>query len=67
MKNLQAEMQRRGVTISDIQSLLGCSERTVKNKIYENTDFTFPECIAIRNAFFDGIRLEYLFKTDKSA
>lgn len=64
MKNLQAEMSRYGVSISDIQSLLGCSERTVKNKLYGKTDFTFPECISIRNAFFNGIRLEYLFATD---
>ena len=51
MKNLQAEMSRHGVSILDIQNLLGCSERTVKNKIYEKTDFTFPECVLIRNTF----------------
>lgn len=67
MKNLQAEMQRRGVSVGDIQMLLGCSERTVRNKIYENTDFTFPECLAIRNTFFKDIRLEYLFASDKLA
>ena len=66
MKNLQAEMSRRGVSISDIKNLLGRSERTVKNKLYGKTDFTFPECIKIRDVFFDGIRLEYLFSSDDS-
>lgn len=67
MKNLQAEMQRYGVSISDIQKLLNCSESTVKNKLYGKTEFTFQECILIRKTFFDSLRLEYLFASDKPA
>lgn len=65
MKNLLAEMARCRVSIKDIQYCLGCSEKTVRNKISEETDFTFPEVIKIRNTFFKGMTLEYLFSTEK--
>lgn len=68
MKNLIAEMARYGVTNSDLQKLLGCSERTVRNKLNNERDFTIPEALKIRNTFFEGLTLEYLFATeDKSA
>ena len=41
MKNLKAEMARTGVSKEDIMNLLGCSLRTVDNKLDEITDFTF--------------------------
>lgn len=67
MKNLCAEMTRYGVSNYDIQSLLNCSLRTVTNKLTGETDFTIPEAMKIRNTFFPGLRLEYLFEaTEKS-
>lgn len=65
MKNLNAEMTRYGITNSDIQLLLGCSARTVTNKISGETDFTVPEALKIRNTFFPSLRVEYLFATDE--
>lgn len=61
MNNLKAEMARYGVTEKDIQNALKCSANTVKNKLSGATEFSFSECIKIRNTFFDGYRLEYLF------
>lgn len=66
MKNLLAEMTRYGVRIEDIQSLLKCSEGTVKNKLGNKTEFSFQECIKIRDEFFPGYRLEYLFATQEN-
>ena len=51
MKNLIAEMARYGVRIIDIQSLLKCSERTVRNKLNNERDFTIPEALKIRNTY----------------
>lgn len=68
LKNLEAEMARYGVTNNDIKSLLGCSDRTVTNKLNGETDFTVPEALKIRNTFFPNLRLEYLFAVEtKSA
>lgn len=64
MKNLLAEMVRYGVTNNDIQKVLGCSEKTVRNKLSGNTEFTVPEAISIRNSYFQGFRMEYLFASD---
>ncbi len=61
MKNLKSEMIKYGVTNVDIKNLLGCSDRTVTNKLSGETDFTIPEAIKIRNTFFPGLKLEYLF------
>jgi len=63
MKNLLAEMARYGVSNNDIQSLLSCADKTVRNKLNGVTEFSFGEAMKIRDTFFPGIRLEYLFST----
>lgn len=63
MSNLEAEMKRFGVTNADMQNLLGVSERTVRNKLSGETDFTYPEALKIRDTFFPSFRMEYLFAT----
>lgn len=64
MKNLMAEMARYGITIADIQRVLECSERTVRNKLNNERDFTVPEALKIRRVFFPNMTLEYLFATE---
>lgn len=61
MRNLSAEMARYGVSNMDIQALLGCSQKTVTNKLSDNTAFSVSEAIKIRDTFFPGLRIEYLF------
>lgn len=61
MKNLSAEMARYGISNADIQELLGCSNKTVSNKLANNSSFSINEAIKIRDAFFPGLRIEYLF------
>ena len=61
MDNLKAEMQRNGLTVRDIMRTIGCSEKTARNKINGETDFTYPEAEEVRNRLFPGMRMEYLF------
>lgn len=61
MDNLKAEMQRNGLTVKDIMSTIGCSEKTARNKVNGETDFTYPEAEKVRNDLFPGLRMEYLF------
>lgn len=63
MRNLKAEMVRYGMNNLDLQKILGCSERTVTNKLSGETEFTISEALKIRNTFFPGLRLEYLFES----
>jgi predicted transcriptional regulator len=59
--NLKAEMVRYGVRNGDIQNLLGCAEKTVRNKIDGETEFYLSEAIRVRDRFFPGLSLEYLY------
>jgi len=61
MKNLLAEMIRYGVSASDIQKTIGCSTKTVRNKLDGVSVFSVTEAIKIRDIFFPGLRVEYLF------
>ena len=54
-------MLRYNVSLRDIQSVIGRTERTARNKVNGKCDFTFPESEKIRDAFFPNMRLEYLF------
>lgn len=64
VRNLSAEMTRYGVSNMDIQALLECSSKTVTNKLTTNSSFSINEAIKIRDKFFPGLRLEYLFAPD---
>ena len=58
MDNLKAEMQRNGLTVRDIMRTIGCSEKTARNKINGETDFTYPEAEEVRNRLFPEGREE---------
>lgn len=63
MRNLEAEMKRRGIGCNDIGLAIGCSERSARNRVKGAQDFSLPEAIEVRNQFFPGFLLEYLFAT----
>lgn len=65
MTNLTAEMARFGVSVHDIQSALGCSESTARNKIYGKTELSISEAFIIRDTFFPGCRMEYLYSKNE--
>lgn len=65
--NLIAEMVRKGYKADQIPKILattlGCTERTIRNKLNNVTDFTFSEVIKINESFFnDEFDLKYLFQ-----
>ena len=67
MRNLAAEMARYGVSNLDIKQLLGCSDRTVINKLNGETECTISEAFKIRDKFFRPYRIEYLFASDTNS
>ena len=58
---LKYRMEEEGVTRIDIQNLLGVSEKTVRNKLNGNTDFTWEEVRKIRNKYFPNDDFAKLF------
>ena len=63
MRNLSAEMARYGVTNADIQRLLSCTDKTVRNKIGGMSEFSISEAFKIRDTFFPSLPVEYPFSS----
>lgn len=61
MRNIEKEMRRYNVTYFDIQEVMNCTEKTVRNKMQGVTDFTYSEVRNIRDKLFPGMSIEYLF------
>ena len=59
---LEYRMKQEHISKSDIQGLLGVSEKTVRNKFSGETSFTWEEVRLIRNAFFPKDDFEKLFE-----
>ena len=64
--NLVAELIRTGVSprnvAKEVARVIKVSERTARNKINGETDFTVPEAVKINEECFGGAQtLEYLF------
>lgn len=64
--NLKAEMARRSISILDIAKEIGRTDRSVREKISGRTQFSVPDATAIRDKFFPGFSLEYLFTNECS-
>lgn len=60
--NLRAEMARWNVSTTDFSSVVGKTERSIRDKISGKGDFTLTEIIAIRDTFFPGQSIDYLFE-----
>lgn len=61
LKNLKSVLEQKRITIKALASVLDVSEKTIWNKINEETDITYPEAAKIAKEFFPEYRFEYLF------
>ncbi len=64
-RKLRAEMVKKNKTISQLASDIGVVEKTLRNKINGNTDFTLPEAQAIRKILQSDLTLDELFETEE--
>lgn len=64
LRNLKAEMARKGIRAKAICQSLSISEKAMSNKITEITDFTRSEMYHIQNTFFSDFEMSYLFASD---
>ena len=65
--NLIAELVKKGIPATGaakaIAAIINKSEKTARNKINGNTEWTLPEAMAVNSVFFNGSQsLEYLFR-----
>ena len=67
LSNLKAEMARSNVSVWDVAMEVGKSYRTISDRIKGKLKFPIDEAIAVRDEFFPGMDLEYLFARDEWA
>ena len=66
LSNLKAEMVRLGVSVDDMAAGAGKSNRTIRERLKGKVVFPIDEAMDIRDKFFPGMDLEYLFaRTDE--
>lgn len=63
---LEYRMKQEGVSRTDLQTLLNVSEKTIRNKLSGETDFTWSEAKAIRNKYFPKDDFVELFEQTTS-
>lgn len=61
---LRYEITRKGFTIEQFAKVIGVSEKTLRNKINGVTDFTWMECLMIREKLETDVPLEELFQKE---
>lgn len=67
LSNLKAEMARENITVPVLARTIKKSDRTIREKIKGNGTFSIPDAIAVRDTFFPGMDLEYLFAHSATA
>ena len=65
-KNLHAEMVRRNVTPVAISKAINKTEKSTRAKLSGRYPFTIPEARIVRDTFFPGMDLDFLFQSDNS-
>lgn len=66
LSNLRAEMARANVSTSDIAAFSGKSCRTISDRLRGIGQFPIQDAIRVKNAFFPGMDLEYLFAVSEA-
>lgn len=65
--NLEAEMKRKGISRMDIANLIDVSYSTIHSRFNGNSEWLYNECVLIRDTYFLGMELDYLFSTEAGA
>lgn len=65
--NLMKELGRKHISNKAMAAIIGCSEKSVYNKVTGETDFTWKEIRAIKNDLLPEFELSYLFAEEENA
>ncbi len=61
-RNLEAELARNGISRADIAKALNVAIPTVSDKLNSTNRLKLGEAFAIRDTFFPGMAIDYLFE-----
>lgn len=60
-ENLRLELARKNITQEAVAKLIGCTEKTLRNKLNGTTDFTVSEAMLINDNILPEFGFGYLF------
>ena len=64
LSNLKKALYSKNITLKGYASFLGVSEKTIMNKINEETPFTYPEVFKTRRELLPEYDTDFLFKPE---
>lgn len=62
---LRGEMIKANITITSLAQKIGVTEKTMRNKINGDTDFTWTEALKVRDIVNPSLKMEKLFQADE--
>lgn len=62
--NLQAEMARNGIVVSNIAKVIHKTDKSARSKINGMGEFSLGEVVSIRDQLFPGMKLDFLFERE---
>ena len=62
---LKAEMVKADINVRMLSERIGISEKSIRNKINGNTDFTLQEALRVRDIVNPSLEMEKLFQADE--
>jgi len=65
--NLRAEMARSRITINDLMKVIHKSRPGISNNLNGKGSFSVDESLAIRDAFFPQMQIDYLFSNEEKS
>ena len=66
LSNLEAEMKRKSISRSDIADIINVSYRTIHAKFNGESEWSYADCVKVRERYFPDMPLEYLFQIDST-
>lgn len=67
LANLKKALDMKGISVKAYAAVLGVSEKTVWNKLNEETVITLPEAQTTKTELFPEYDFDYLFASDRGA
>ena len=64
LSNLKKALDNKHISLAAYAAVLGISQKSAWNKVYEETDLTYPEARKTKVELFPEYDFEYLFASD---
>lgn len=65
LNNLKKALERKNITLKAYASIIGVTEKTLRNKIDEVTAFTYPEVRKTKFEVLPEYDIDYLFASTR--